>query len=63
LLLQGFTQLFEQARVLDGDDGLCGEIGNLPPASLEPMSLFILPMRGWNRAMSSAIRAWSSLSI
>src|SRR5262249_57807613 len=27
LLLQGFAQLVEQARVLDGDDGLCGEVG------------------------------------
>ena len=26
LLLQGFTQLIEQARVLDGDDGLGGEV-------------------------------------
>ena len=27
LLLKGFTQLTEQPRVLDGDDGLRGEIG------------------------------------
>ena len=26
LLLQRFAQLVEQPRVLDGDDGLCGEI-------------------------------------
>jgi hypothetical protein len=26
LLLKGFAQLVEQARILDGDDGLAGEI-------------------------------------
>ena len=28
LLLQRFTQLGQQPRVLDGDDGLCGEISH-----------------------------------
>src|SRR4029453_13897340 len=28
LLLKGFAQLVEQARVLDGDNGLTGEIGD-----------------------------------